>query len=174
LYGVPLHEHRALTRIYNATNGPAWRAQQHWCSTSNKVRDWDRVEVEEGHVTMLMLSGNGLSGPLPWKEITALKELRVLALNGNALEGGIPATEIIKLSKLETLLLHNNRLEGRINAQALRCLEKLERLKLFNPEGPQTLHVDRNRFTLPRGVTPRDLDCFGRESVRDLLKQLNY
>ena len=29
-------------------------------------------------------------------------------------------------------------------------------------------------LTLPRGVTPRDLDCFGRESVRDLLKQLNY
>ena len=46
-----------MLKLFESTGGgSSWRARGKW-GTESKVRDWDRVEVEDGHVTMLLLSG---------------------------------------------------------------------------------------------------------------------
>lgn len=128
---IPSSEFNALVALYNATDGPNWTNNTGWNTATNNVDGggWYGVKVENGHVTELFLSQNGLAGTLP-AALGDLDQLTKLYLSNNSLTGPIPA-EWGNLSQLEILLLTNNSLTGPIPA-ALGDLDQLTTLYLAN------------------------------------------
>lgn len=115
---IPQAEFDALVALYNATDGPNWTNNNGWNTTTNDVDGggWYGVTVENGHVTELFLSQNGLAGTLP-AVLGDLSELSDLWISRNdELTGPIPA-ELSNLSQLDTLYLSDNLLTGTIPAQ---------------------------------------------------------
>ncbi len=108
---IPEIECEALVALYNSTNGPNWIDHTNWLET-NTPNDWLGVGAWSGNVTILSLTENGLSGPLP-VELVNLSSLTELTLDGNQLTGSIPV-ELANLSSLEILLLEANELTGAI------------------------------------------------------------
>jgi len=129
-YIDPAVDRAALMALYNSTNGDEWINNTGW-GTDTSYCDWYGVTCDEnGHVTILDLSQNRLTGTLPseignlanlkelllWEnqlltlppEIGKLESLRWLALNENLLPSLPP--EIGKLTKLEILSLDFNQL----------------------------------------------------------------
>ena len=101
-----------LAALYRATGGATWEESENWLSDL-PINTWSGVTTDEdGHVTRLDLSDNGLRGPLP-REIGDLPHLEVLWLHGNALSGTIPP-EIGRLAQVRYLTLSGNQFEGRI------------------------------------------------------------
>ncbi len=79
-----------LETLYNATDGPNWRAQRRWMSSA-PISSWQGVVVDaNGDVTQLILAGYGLSGSIP-QELGDLANLATLRLSGNSLTGCVPA-----------------------------------------------------------------------------------
>ncbi len=79
-----------LETLYNATDGPNWRAQRNWMSAS-PISSWQGVVVDaNGDVTQLILAGYGLSGSIP-PELGDLANLTQLHLSRNQLTGCVPA-----------------------------------------------------------------------------------
>ena len=75
-----------LVALYNATDGGNWRRNTNWLSDA-PVNEWHGVFTDDGgRVRRLMLSTNGLQGPLP-AVLAELPELRFLALARNQLNG---------------------------------------------------------------------------------------
>lgn len=128
---IPSSEFSALVALYNATDGPNWTNNTGWNTTTNNVDSggWYGVTVENGHVTELFLSQNGLAGTLP-AALGDLDQLTTLYLSYNDLTGPIPA-ELGNLSQLEILFLTSNSLTGSIPA-ALGDLDQLTGLYLNN------------------------------------------
>ena len=88
-----------------------WRAmcpelQERWPEAA-RPEDWEGVEMENGRVVKLELTGFGLTGALP-AEVGRLSALRELNLGGNWLTS-LPA-EIGQLTSLERLWLETNKL----------------------------------------------------------------
>ena len=54
-------ERKILIEFYHSTNGPKWKNNKTWCS-EEPLSTWYGVEVQDGHVVSLYLSGNGLKG----------------------------------------------------------------------------------------------------------------
>jgi len=107
---IPQSQCLALQALYNATNGVNWLRKDGWLMTSNPC-SWYGVWCASGHVDMLWLSSNGLSGTLP-AEIGSLNTLTYLDLSYNQLTG-LPA-QFGALIALQVLHLHNNPLSGAI------------------------------------------------------------
>ena len=107
-------ERDVLVALYNATDGPNWRAQQGWMS-SDPIGSWRGVVTDgSGNVTQLLLDGYGLNGPLP-PELGNLSNLERLNLQRNQLTDDIPP-ELGKLTQLTLLRLSGNRLTGCVPA----------------------------------------------------------
>ena len=105
-------ERDALAALYEATDGPNWLNNTNWLS-DNPLDEWFGVTTNVyGHVTMLSLDGNGLTGEIP-PELGNIANLESLNLHNNHLTQAIPP-ELGNLSNLEHLLLSQNQLSGKI------------------------------------------------------------
>ena len=141
-------DEKVLIALYDATNGANWNTAW-WKSSSEKFKmrlkghgRWPGVTTDAAkRVTALVLTGNGLSGPLPpiLGKLPYLKELR---LGGNQLSGPIP-NELGELGNLEYLDLHDNQLSGSVP-------EPLRKLKL------KELRLDGNQLSGPILLGPGD------------------
>ena len=116
----------SLTALYNATDGPNWTDNTNWL-TDAPLSEWAGVNslsfTGSECVTLLLLSGNQLSGEIP-AELGNLTTLKSLGLEFNQLSGEIPA-ELENLTTLKWLRLSLNQLSGEIPAE----LENLTTLK---------------------------------------------
>lgn len=111
----------------------------------SRIGSWVGVEVSNGSVTAIRLSGTadepgGLTGRIP-PALVQLSELTVLDLSGNELSGPIP-WELGNLANLQTLNLSDNQLTGSIPPE------------LANPAQLSGLYLQLNRLT---GTVPRAL-----------------
>ena len=120
----------SLTALYNATDGPNWTDNTNWL-TDAPLSEWAGVNslsfTGSECVTLLLLSGNQLSGEIP-AELGNLTTLKSLGLEFNQLSGEIPA-ELENLTTLKWLGLSLNQLSGEIPAE-LENLTTLEHLSL--------------------------------------------
>lgn len=126
---VTILDSLALVALYESANGGNWNNKTNWLVEGKPVGEWDGVNVEDGRVTRLILTGNNLSGSIP-PEIGDLTALRVLYLYRNDLSGGIP-TEIGNLTNLEALNLYDTQLTGEIPTE-IGNLTNLNHLYLHN------------------------------------------
>ena len=124
---VVISEQAALTALYETTGGPNWTSRGNW-GTGRPLGEWHGVSVDgQGRVTRLVLTNNGLSGPIP-PELDALTHLTILDLRDNALTGPIPP-QLGALVNLTALVLDNNNLTGLIPPE-LGALSNLTTLAL--------------------------------------------
>ena len=121
------NDREILVAFYNATNGPNWENNQKWL-TGQPLDHWYGVDTdEEGNVTGLFLSGNGLQGTLP-SELGGLSSLTHLDLGGNYFPVQIP-DEIGNLSNLTHLNISRSSINGNL-PPTLGNLSNLIELKL--------------------------------------------
>ena len=130
-------DREALVALYNATDGPNWVNNTNWLS-DEPLGEWHGVSVgHAGRVTVLDLSGNGLSGALP-EELGSLPSLRKLYLHSNELSGQIPS-QLGSLTLLRELDLYSNSLSGEMPPR----LGNLSSLKWLS------LHDNQLRGSIP-------------------------
>lgn len=102
----------ALKGFYDAMGGANWTKKTNW-GTDVSVNQWYGVTCDEnGKVTQLRLSGNGLTGSIP-TVIGELSHLKEIDLQNNNISGLLPY-EISQLTKLGSLLLNGNNFSGTI------------------------------------------------------------
>lgn len=108
---VPQTECETLVTLYSSTDGPNWSdaATNNWNLTQTPC-DWTGIECQDGHITVLDRSSQGLNGAIP--DLSNLSHLQYLWLDGNQLNGAIP--DLSNLSNLEYLWLDRNQLSGAI------------------------------------------------------------
>ena len=118
-----------LAALYEATSGDRWTDNTNWLSEI-PLNEWYGVTTDdEGQVTALDLSSNGLRGSIP-EALGQLNSLESLNLSRNGLmTGQIPET-LGQLNNLKTLILSENSLTGQI-PETLGQLNNLEILELF-------------------------------------------
>lgn len=137
---TPAAERAALIALYDAAGGADWSRDTNWNSAA-PVRMWYGVTTnDEGSVTHLYLSGNGLSGAVA-PALGDLTNLTSLDLSDNGLSGSVPP-ELGDLANLVFLSLHRNGLSGSVPPE----LGDLTNLTYA--------HLDRNGFS---GAIPSDL-----------------
>ncbi len=118
----------ALVALYDATGGQNWSDSTNW-KTDAALGDWYGVTTDtDGRVTLLLLFGEGLTGPMP-AALGNLSKLQGLLLQNNNLTGSIPAA-LGNLSNLTVLSLWGNDLSGSIPS-ALGNLSNLQDLLLY-------------------------------------------
>ena len=153
-----------LIALYHATGGDDWWHNTHWLS-ERPLGDWHGVTMDNnGRVTALDLSDNGLTGPVPGTLVN-LTRLVSLDLGRNGLTGNIPAV-LGELAGLEQLYLNFNGLTGAIPAE-LGNLPNLESLNLQwnefrTPIPPELGNLTRLRelnleYALVTGPIPTEL-----------------
>lgn len=123
---IPQTECRALTDLYLNTNGAGWTNHTNWLQT-NMPCSWYGVLCNNGHVFLLGLANNGLSGALPLS-LNDLTGLTGLGMSGNNLSGPIPPL-LHALTQLQTVDLSTNHLSGELPFQ-LGTLTNLHSLNL--------------------------------------------
>ena len=101
-----------LRVLYEATDGRNWDDHSGWL-TDAPLAEWYGVGVDSaGCVVSLVLSDNGLTGPIP-PDLGNLANLVQLNLSSNSLTGAIPP-ELGNLGNLQYLWLFDNSLTGPI------------------------------------------------------------
>ena len=124
----PQSDREVLEALYDAAGGPNWTNSANWL-TDAPLSEWFGVSTDEsGRVTVLYLSGNALTGPIPG-ELGSLLKLETLELSGNDLTGPVPSW-LGNLVQLRYLSLGGNDLTGPIPGE-LGSLLKLESLQLY-------------------------------------------
>jgi hypothetical protein len=108
---IPQVECQALVSLYNSTNGANWTNRTGWLTSSTPC-SWYGVTCDTGHVWVLILPQNQLSGTIP-AELGNLTHLMGLVLEGNQLSGNIPP-ELGNLSETQWIRLDYNLLSGTI------------------------------------------------------------
>lgn len=88
--GIPTTECQTLETLYNTLGGDSWSTKTGWLQT-NSPCSWSGVTCNDGHVTALNLSNNGLIGSLP-TELGNLINLTSLFLNDNSLSAPLPTS----------------------------------------------------------------------------------
>jgi hypothetical protein len=141
--GIPTSECNALQYLYDTTNGPNWTHQDGWFHTTTPCT-WYGIICNNGHVFLLGLSNNGLSGTFP-PVLDALTALASLDLSGNQLSGSLPPG-LGNLSALQSLNVSANQLGGSIpttfgNLHALQALQ-LENNALIGTIPTQLVNTD--------------------------------
>ena len=102
---IPQDECDALVNLFNNTQGASWTNKTNWLA-NNGPCSWYGITCTAGHVTSLILNGNGLFGTIP-----ALPSyLQDLQLSGNFLSGNIPSLP----NSLSAIDLSYNQLSGAI------------------------------------------------------------
>lgn len=124
--GIPASECRALVML--ATSTAPWTTATRWFA-NNTPCTWFGVLCNNGHVIVLNLPQNHLSGLLP-AALGNLPELLVLNLSNNSLRGDLPV-ELGNLGKVETLDLYGNQLGGALPV-TLGNLARLKTLRLYH------------------------------------------
>lgn len=125
---IPTVECKALVALYSSSDGPSWVDHSGWLATV-KACTWSGIECTGGHISVISLSYNKLTGVLP-PELGNLSQLRGLSLSSNRLYGHIPI-ELGNLFELDALDLSGNELLGPIPAE-LSDLPKLRTFSLGN------------------------------------------
>ncbi|WP_221392940.1 T9SS type A sorting domain-containing protein [Dyadobacter sp. NIV53] len=118
----------ALVKLYNGTNGPQWKNQNNWNTTTSPC-GWYGITCSDGRVTEIRLAGNNLAGTIPIEK-EDFTELRWLELPDNHLTGNIPA-ELGSLSNLTDIYLGANKLTSEISPK-LTNLRNLRALSLYD------------------------------------------
>ena len=135
-----LDDRKALTALYEATDGPNWNVKDNWL-TAAPLENWYGVQTDDqGRVTLLNLVSNALTGEIP-PELGNLANLGSLSLGDNRLTGEIPP-ELGNLANLGSLSLADNRLTGEVPPE------------LGNLVNLEWLHLDDNDLT---GELPPEL-----------------
>jgi len=147
---IPTVECEALVALYDSTDGENWSRNTGW-NVTNTPCSWEGIACDGGHVTILDLWSNGLSGLIP-SELGNLSNLNFLNLYSNGLSGSIPA-ELGNLSNLSRLYLNNNQLSGSIPAE------------LGNLSNLSTLFLDNNELS---GSIPTELGNLSNLEFLDL------
>jgi YD repeat-containing protein len=178
-----LSEFNALVALYTSTNGPGWNSKSGWegadPNAPQDVTQWLPIVGMNGNgnVTMINLSYNSLSGPLP-ADIGNWGNLYSLELQRNGLNGFLPAS-VGSMTGLTHLNLSENSLSGQL-PQGLANLTGLTYLDLSNNNfegaipigsghpGPINMSVALNRFTF-KDLLPAKmhLDAPHKYSVQD-------
>lgn len=87
---IPESEMAVLRAIYQSTNGDEWTFS--WdINNSYSVGSWYGVGIEDGHIVMLDLSNNNLTGTLP-ANMNALSYLDYFDVSNNKIGGNLPAS----------------------------------------------------------------------------------
>ena len=108
----------ALVALYNSAGGPNWYYKDNWLT--GRVSSWQNVDVINGRVVHLTLTGNNLKGTIP-TEIGNLTALTNLSIAGNyQLAGSIPSS-IGQLTNLLNLSFGANALTGTIPVEIGNC-----------------------------------------------------
>lgn len=133
--------------------GSTWADDEGWLE-SNVPCTWYGVSCVNGHVSSLLLDGNGLSRAVP-SQIGDLAALEHVHLDHNRLSGGIPA-EIGDLAGLQSLDLSWNQLGGALPLS----LADLSQLQTLRYEGNQLCEPTESTFlswlsALPPSTTGR-------------------
>ena len=129
-----------LVALFQATAGTGWANRDNWLSDA-PIGTWYGVTTDEnGRVTELDLSENGLRGTIP-TALGMLTYLETLALAHNLLSGSIPL-QLGNLNNLQTLVLSENQLIGTIPPQ------------LGNLKNLIVLGINSNQLN---GAVPREL-----------------
>ncbi len=108
---IPQTECEALAALFEQTGGPGWSNPQNWMK-NHRPSTWAGVVVQGGHVFILDLRDQRLSGPLP-QELGNLSNVWALVLAENNLSGNIPP-ELGNLTNVEWFDLSYNNLSGLI------------------------------------------------------------
>jgi Leucine-rich repeat (LRR) protein len=109
---IPASEYNALVDLYNSTSGSNWTLKSGWLDA--EADSWFGVVVTAGHVSVIGLGDNQLSGSIP-ASLTNLPYLQEIGLDGNELTGTIP-TNLASFSQLVSLDLGNNQFSGSVPA----------------------------------------------------------
>ena len=96
---------RLLVALFVSTDGDNWKDNDGWLETASPCK-WLGVNCEDGHVTILFLEYNELSGSIP-PELGQVTNLTWLDLSSNKLSGSIPP-ELGRLTNLTQLELGAN------------------------------------------------------------------
>lgn len=105
----------ALATLYYSTAGEGWTANDGWLSDANAC-DWfssggSLLCNNDGMITSIMLSNNGLNGNLP-NEIGILSQLQSIMLSGNTrLTGPVPST-LRNLGNLQSIYIEGTGLSA--------------------------------------------------------------
>ena len=105
---IPNEECEILLLFYLDTNGPRWLEQRNWLTGTNPCV-WKDLQCSNGHVKVLQLENNDLTGVLS-PEISDL-QLTFLLLKGNRLGGSVPGS-IGAMAELESIDLSGNQFTG--------------------------------------------------------------
>ena len=83
-------DRRGLAALYESANGVNWTNSDGWLDDDESLDRWYGVRTDSiGRVSVLDLSGNGLSGSIP-DLLGHLASLKVLRIGNNALSGRLP------------------------------------------------------------------------------------
>ncbi|QGY46221.1 T9SS type A sorting domain-containing protein [Maribellus comscasis] len=101
--GVPFSEYEALIEIFDNFGGNNWSENTNWSDTINySVGEWERITVENGHVTALDLSGLNLEGDIS-AYFAHFDSLKWLNLSNNDFNGIF--TSLFEKSALKTSII---------------------------------------------------------------------
>jgi hypothetical protein len=157
---IPQSECLALADLFTSTNGASWTDHTGWLQTSTPCETWHGVGCTNGHVQLLGLGQNNLSGPIP-PSLNDLNGLVSADLSHNHLTGQLPLV-LNGLTALNALLLGHNQLSGGLPASLgrLTALQSLDLsynafsgdvpTSIINLTGLSSLDVGYN------GLTPTD------------------
>lgn len=79
-----LEERDILVKLYDTTNGSEWKISKNW-NTKVDICDWHGIGCKDGHVILVNLGANNLSGTPP-PELFDLPKLEILWLNSNPID----------------------------------------------------------------------------------------
>src|SRR6266540_3751948 len=109
---VNVQDSLALVDFYNSTDGPHWKNNSNWL-TSSPVSSWYGIYVKNKRVFDIILNDNRLKGTIP-ASIGNLNHLVQFYIYNNQIIGNIPSS--IGNTNLFTFIASNNRLCGSIPA----------------------------------------------------------
>jgi Leucine-rich repeat (LRR) protein len=127
---IPQTECEALLAFYNSTDGANWVDNTGWLQTDTPC-SWYGIMCADGHVTMLLIFSNQLTGTIP-SALENLSNLNTLCLWDNQLSGSIPP-QLGNLSNLNALCLDLNKFSGDIPSE----LGNLTQLQMLSLSGNQ-------------------------------------
>ena len=94
-----------LAILFREMGGESWANATNWIS-AEPLDQWYGVHTHNGHITLLTLGNNNLTGTIP-AAIALLDSLELLDIHANALTGPIPSA-LGRLRNLGALFLDNN------------------------------------------------------------------
>ena len=101
---APPEDLEELEVVYRETGGENWTDNTNWLSENQPLSQWHGVTAnDEGRVTALDLSSNGLSGSVPPSLGYSVSELETLDLSDNPMLTGMLPLSLMNLSELQTL-----------------------------------------------------------------------